>query len=120
MVNKSHDIHYILPTRCYFVYCLVSGTVRADELAKNVADTLKYLAILSVLYDLPRIYLNVNLFGCLCSFYHNVIKQITVVTTIRHGEGKRENLVELNNKLLPKISAAGYIRCDYGGTFVLL
>ena len=84
--NAMYGLHF--PFRCYFIYCLVSGTVRADELAKTVAKKLRYLAILSVLYDMPRIYLNVNLFGSLCSFYHNVIKQITVVTTIRQGNGK--------------------------------
>merc|ERR1711922_77560 len=35
---------------------------------------LRIFLVASFLYDLPRLYLNVNVFGSLCSFWHNVVK----------------------------------------------
>ena len=56
----------------------------ADEVAKSIKPKLIFCTFMSVLYDLPRLYLNVNLFGSMCSFYHNVIKQAANVVVIRY------------------------------------
>ena len=74
--------------RCYFVYRLVVGLASADDVAQSLKSPHILCSILSMIYDIPRIYLNVNLFGSLCSFYHNIIAPTAVVTTLRHYDGK--------------------------------
>ena len=70
------------------MYQLVEGMNRVEDVAKALKTKLLCFPLLSILYDLPRLYLNVNLFGCLCSFYYNFIEQVTVVTTLRHDNGE--------------------------------
>ena len=55
----------------------------ADDVAKSIKPKMITVSILSIFYDCPRIYLNVNLFGSLCSFYYNIIKQNIMVSIIR-------------------------------------
>ena len=89
------DIHHILNIilslllqsiflfRCYFIYRLVEGLSSSDEVAKNIRPKLIVTLILSVIYDLPRLYLNVNLFGSLCTFYYNIIQRVIDSITYR-------------------------------------
>ena len=79
---------YSIHLRCYFIYRLVEGITTAEEVAKNIKPKLITCAVMSVLYDLPRMYLNVNLFGSICSFYHNVIKHGLNFITIRYKKCK--------------------------------
>ena len=64
---------------------------KIEDVALDLKPKLIFFSCLSIFYDLPRLYLNVNLFGSLCSFYYNVIEQVTVVTTLRHSDGKKIN-----------------------------
>ena len=73
--------------RCYYVSLLVEGLASADDLARSIRPKILICSLLSILYDLPRIYLNVNLFGSLCSFYHNYIKKSVVITTLKDYDG---------------------------------
>ena len=82
-----NGILQIANCRCYFVYRLVEGLATVDDVVKTIEPKLKLFSFLSILYDLPRVYLNVNLFGSLCSFYYNIVKQDNLVTTIRN-DGK--------------------------------
>ena len=72
--------------RCYFIYRLVEGFSTADEVAKIIKAKLTIFTVLSILYDLPRMYLNVNLFGSLCSFYYIVIRNVNKILTYRRNE----------------------------------
>ena len=46
----------------------------AEETMARLRPKLRICLVASFLYDLPRLYLNVNVFGSLCSFWHNVVK----------------------------------------------
>ena len=48
-------------------------TGRAEETMERLQPKLRVALIISVIYDLPRIYLNVHIFGSLCSLWHNGI-----------------------------------------------
>ena len=74
--------------RCYFIYLLVEGLAAADDVAKSIKPKLITMTVISIIYDLPRVYLNVNLFGSLCSFYHNIIQDTSDTITYRVMEGK--------------------------------
>ena len=74
--------------RCYSIYQLVKGITSVDEVNANIKPKLTLFVILSIIYDLPRMYLNVNLFGALCSFYYMFIEQVMDVSTLYHVEGK--------------------------------
>ena len=74
--------------RCYFIYRLVEGLASADEGAKSIEPKLITATVLSIIYDLPRVYLNVNLFGSFCSFYYNIIKDSSDTITFRVMRGK--------------------------------
>ena len=73
--------------RYYMVYRLVSGFAHMTEVETSIKPKLKLFSLLSILYDLPRVYLNVDMFGSLCSFYYNIIKRDNLITVIRH-DGK--------------------------------
>ena len=75
-------------SRCYSIYQLVKGITSVDEVNEKMKPKLTFVIILSIIYDLPRLYLNVNLFGALCSFYYILIKQVQEVTTLSHTEGE--------------------------------
>ena len=74
--------------RCFFFYCLVAGLATAEEVAKSLQSKLIITAIFSFIYDIPRIYLNVNLYGALCSFYYNVMLDDNNIVSFRHDNGK--------------------------------
>ena len=69
------------------MYRLVEGITTADEVTKSVRPKLIGCTILSILYDLPRAYLNVNLFGSLCSFYYNVVMNVNNHVSFRYKTG---------------------------------
>ena len=69
------------------MYRLVEGITTADEVTKSVRPKLIGCTILSILYDLPRAYLNVNLFGSLCSFYYNVVMNVNSHVSFRYKTG---------------------------------
>ena len=75
--------------RCYFIYRLVEGLSSSEEVAKSIKPKLIICTVLSVLYDLPRLYLNVNLFGSLCTFYYNIIQKSIDYITYRIMKGDR-------------------------------
>ena len=60
----------------------------ADEVAKSIKPKLIACTVVSILYDLPRAYLNVNLFGSICSFYYNVILNAKNFFSFRYQTGK--------------------------------
>ena len=64
----------------------MEGLTTAQEVAKSIKPKLIFCSIISAAYDIPRIYLNVNLFGSLCSYYHNLIVPTSLVTTLRHND----------------------------------
>ena len=84
---------YFFGSRCYFVYCLVVGYATHEEVAKSMKPKLIITAIISVIYDVPRVYLNVNLYGALCSFYYNVVESDNNIISLRHNDGKFPNRV---------------------------
>ena len=73
--------------RCYFIYLLVKGLSAADDVAKSIKPKLITTTVLSILYDLPRVYLNVNLFGSLCSFYYNIVQHASDTMNYRVKKG---------------------------------
>ena len=81
--------------RCYFIYRLVEGFATADEVAKSIRPKLIGFTALSILYDLPRAYLNVNLFGSLCSFYYNVLIYVNGSFSYRYKRGMSTHRIVL-------------------------
>ena len=83
---------------------------RIEDVVMDLKPKLIFFSCLSILYDLPRLYLNVNLFGSLCSFYYNVIEQVTVVTTLRHDDGKKINAKRFDFSDFEKKSSHLYMK----------
>ena len=61
--------------------------MQSSEVEKSIKPKLMLFSLLTIMYDLPRVYLNVDMFGSLCSYYYNIIKQDNLITVIRH-DGK--------------------------------
>ena len=85
--------------RCYFIYRLVEGFATASEVAKSIRPKLIGFTALSILYDLPRAYLNVNLFGSLCSFYYNVLIYVNGSFSYRYKRGMSTHWIVLLSRL---------------------
>ena len=85
-MKKCVLIATFISHRCYFFYCLAEGITTIEDVANTLKSKLLFFSCLTILYDLPRLYLNVNLFGCLCSFYYNFIEQVTAVTTLQYDK----------------------------------
>ena len=66
----------------------MEGISTADDVAKSIKPKMIVFTILSVFYDIPRVYLNMNLFGPLCTFYYNVILNVNNVVTLRFETGE--------------------------------
>ena len=62
----------------------MAGLASANDVAEGIKPKLKLFASLSVLYDFPRMYLNVNLFGSLCSCYDNLIVPTATVLSKKY------------------------------------
>ena len=83
----------------------MEGFASADEVAKSIKPKLITSTVISIIYDLPRIYLNVNLFGSLCTFYHIIIDPYTDsityrIKTSKTNEGLRELVVSCLDSFL--------------------
>ncbi|MEE3019846.1 MAG: hypothetical protein VX313_01200 [Bacteroidota bacterium] len=66
----------------------MAGLATAEEVTESLKSKLIITAIFSFIYDIPRIYLNVNLFGALCSFYYNVMMDDSNIVSFRHDNGE--------------------------------
>ena len=74
----------------------------ADEVTKSIRPKLITTTIISIMYDLPRLYLNVNLFGSLCSFYYIYINPSTDTFTFSYQTGNGIDIVQKVKKKLKK------------------